>query len=281
MKNRQKLLLGLISYLEGKNRNSRLDLVKFMFLLSEECSLPFVGYSFHPYKYGPWSASMYSDLNFFEQKGFIAQPGNNCTVTAEGKTLGRIPSHIISYLDRILDRFPQTESMIDMIYDRYPEYAIKSERKNAPKPANVDDTPSFFLIGYEGLDIDSFLYVLIQNNVQILVDVRNNPRSMKFEFNKGRLEKFLANIGIKYVGIPELGIESENRKGLQTREEYEVLFDTYRQDLVNKEQYVEKLIGIGKTSRVALMCFESDYKSCHRREIGEILQQRGYEVHPI
>ena len=46
-------------------------------------------------------------------------------------------------------------------------------------------------IGYEGLKPEDFLGKLKENNVSVLVDVRQNPISRKQGFSKSRLEIFL------------------------------------------------------------------------------------------
>ncbi|MHA1679408.1 MAG: DUF488 domain-containing protein, partial [Promethearchaeota archaeon] len=135
--------------------------------------------------------------------------------------------------------------------------------------------------GYEGRSIDDFLRELVLNNIHVLVDVRRNARSMKYEFNKGRLEKTVNNLDIKYQHIPELGIDSEKRKKLETRMDYELLFAEYAKDLPNKREYIEQIEILGNKRRIALMCFEADVQSCHRREIGKVLVERGYTVSNI
>ena len=65
-------------------------------------------------------------------------------------------------------------------------------------------------------DIEAFINNLIQNDIRLLCDVRKNPLSRKFGFSKGKLSHILDTIGIKYVHIPDLGIESDKRRSLDT-----------------------------------------------------------------
>src|SRR5690606_40792860 len=70
-----------------------------------------------------------------------------------------------------------------------------------------------------GISLEEYLLRLLKNDIKVLVDVRNNPLSMKFGFSKGQLRKFCDNLGIKYVHIPEVGIRSEQRQELKSQAE--------------------------------------------------------------
>ena len=137
----------------------------------------------------------------------------------------------------------------------------------------------YYTIGYEGKDIDAFLNELIQNNIQVLVDVRRNPFSLKFAFTKIKLQEYLEKRGIEYVHLGELGIEGEKRKGLETKEDYDALFREYEQELLPANQEsLEKVINFGKTKRIALLCFEAHAQDCHRGIIAKSLKARGIKV---
>jgi hypothetical protein len=107
------------------------------------------------------------------------------------------------------------ELMHDVYLD-YPSFTSRSkivgELFSAPELAqikcfwNSDKTTSLlFTIGYEGLTTDSFLNQLIMNNAVALVDVRNNPQSMKYGFSKRTLQGYIESAGMKYFHVPELG----------------------------------------------------------------------------
>ena len=48
------------------------------------------------------------------------------------------------------------------------------------------------------------------------------------------LQNYCKNLGIKYVHIPQLGIESDLRKELTDKESYKKLFASYRISLKEK-----------------------------------------------
>ena len=142
----------------------------------------------------------------------------------------------------------------------------------------MDNEPEIFLIGYEGVDINEFMHKLILNNIQILIDIRYNPHSMKYNFNKNRLQKTLKNVQIEYIHIPELGIEPKLRKDLVNQQDYELLFAKYRHELQDKKKYLQKIRILVNDKRIALMCFEKDVMQCHRREVGNYLKNVGENV---
>lgn len=149
-----------------------------------------------------------------------------------------------------------------------------------------DEKPCFFTIGYEGKSLDRYLNCLIENDIKALCDVRKNPISRKHGFSKRQLEKAVNNIDIEYMHIPELGIASEKRRNLKTREDYERLFEDYQNiTLKNNSHAIEKLCQLfWDKRRVAITCFESDVCMCHRGQIAKALTQRQgwkYEIKHI
>ncbi len=88
--------------------------------------------------------------------------------------------------------------LVRNIYRDFPQYTSRSKIAGRHFSADeinqlqfawsTDTKPAVFSIGYEGLTIDSFLNKLIANNIIVVVDVRNNPQSMKYEFSKKSLK---------------------------------------------------------------------------------------------
>jgi uncharacterized protein (DUF488 family) len=137
--------------------------------------------------------------------------------------------------------------------------------------ASIDSLiiPRLFSIGYEGKTLSRFLYELSSYQIEIIVDVRKNPISRKKGFSKNILRKNLFDIGINYQHIPQLGIPSIYRKNLHSRESYDLLFQFYKNELLNDNFiYIYKIIDLlNQYSKIALLCFESDALFCHRHLI--------------
>ena len=127
--------------------------------------------------------------------------------------------------------------LIRYTYINYPYYATKStiaiNLLNEEELAVIDKQkrtftePQLFTIGYEGRSLEKYINILLVNDVHILCDVRKNAYSQKYGFSKSQLEKACTGVGIKYIHIPQLGIESEQRQDLKSQKDYEILFESY------------------------------------------------------
>ncbi len=168
------------------------------------------------------------------------------------------------------------------------EFTLPTLEYQAKRESNT-----LFTIGYEGISIDTYINKLLTNHIKILVDVRKNAYSNKFGFSKKEFQYCLEKSGIKYIHIPELGIESEKRQELKTAKSsssngYDLfggrvknienkLFEDYKNNLLSKQKYIDKLLQILQDNElIAITCFEADYKCCHRHVLAESLS--GVEV---
>ncbi|QED23013.1 DUF488 domain-containing protein [Candidatus Deianiraea vastatrix] len=149
---------------------------------------------------------------------------------------------------------------------------------------------TLFTIGYEGISIDTYINKLLANHIKTLVDVRKNAYSNKFGFSKKEFQYCLEKSDIKYIHIPELGIESEKRQELKTAKNsssngYDLfgngvknienkLFEDYKNNLPSKQRNIERLLQILEQDKlIAITCFEADYKCCHRHVLAESLSE--------
>lgn len=130
-----------------------------------------------------------------------------------------------------------------------------------------------FTIGYEGVTLEDYLKRLLLEDVHVLCDVRKNAFSQKYGFNKSQLENACKSVGIHYVHVPDLGINSDKRQDLRSQHDYDVLFAEYDRTVIPQNQqalhYVYDLIL--REERVALTCFEKDPKQCHRSHVAKAL----------
>ena len=180
------------------------------------------------------------------------------------------------------EHFTQTE-LIRFTYQKYPYYAInssiaqdlltKTELKIVEQQRVYKSEQQLFSIGYEGISLETYINKLIQNDVHVLCDVRKNAFSQKYGFSKNQLQKACEGVGIQYIHIPELGIESDKRQTLKSQKDYDALFEMYEQTtLKEKKEYIIKIQDlIEKEKRVALTCFEKDPLQYHRTRIIKVL----------
>ena len=126
-------------------------------------------------------------------------------------------------------------------------------------------------LGYEGLNTDQFFKILELSGVQVLVDVREKPISHKAGFAKKALSARCAGIPIDYIHIPALGSPSQIRKDFRQDGDWERFTVRYLEHLSQKEQDINELARLVSEKVGCLMCFEADYRRCHRYFIIEKL----------
>ncbi|MCX8556204.1 MULTISPECIES: DUF488 domain-containing protein [Mycobacteriaceae] len=130
--------------------------------------------------------------------------------------------------------------------------------------AHIVATGTLVSIGYEGKTVDDLVARLLEQDVQVLVDVRLTPLSRKPGLSKTKLSEALAAVGIGYVHHRALGNPKNNRAGFragepESRARYRDILDTA--EATNALAHVSELLDGGV---VALLCFEHDHAECHR-----------------
>jgi uncharacterized protein (DUF488 family) len=261
--NRQRETLGVIKELNEAGKESRTYLMKTLFLLKQE-NLP-IKYDFYPYDYGPFSKTLFWDLNYLKQNNLINS--EETKITEKGKKEAIINEQIKDKIEKITMQFNTVKEIKNFVYDNFPEYKEKSvlfEHKKTKQKGK-------FTIGYEGKSLDYFMNQLIQNKITRLIDVRKNAMSMKRGFSKNTLQKTLESVGIIYEHIPKLGIESDKRQKLETKNDYDKLFKEYRKTLLKRKNELDYLSEEGEKERIAIMCFEKDPSYCHRGQISNFV----------
>ena len=287
---RRKILLALLEVYGGSLK--RTDCEKLLFNFCQTTGKNH--YDFFPYKYGPFSFLSYFDKRRLTELGLLKQTDDFQINTDH------------SYLDELelvdkkaLLKFKANigvlrgDNLVKKTYREFPQFAARSkiaerlfdadELKQLQFAWNMDTKPIIFTIGYEGLTIDAFLNKLIANNINLVVDVRNNPQSMKYGFSKKSFKQYIENAGIRYFHIPELGIPSSMRKGLGESVSHERLFRIYKTKLLPEHEKAQKqlLNLIAEYSRIALVCFEADHHFCHRNTLVEYLQKKNSLPSPV
>ncbi len=280
---RQKALLALLDMFDGKL--SKIELQKYMFLYVHEFSTD-KHYAFVPYHYGSFSYEMYKDLHTLERNGLLSMGEKQIETTVKG-----FFEDVSSDEQRSLLKFfmqyknLKGDGLIGHLYQNYTYYAINSKisnkflsQKQLSQYQPIGTKSALYTIGYEGKKFEEYLNQLIQNDVKVLVDVRKNAHSMKYGFSKKTLQSAVENLGISYIHIPNLGIESENRKMLQTKADYDALFANYAKTFKTKVEDMAYLNDLIKSKqRVAITCFENDVSYCHRGVIAKKMKS-GFKV---
>lgn len=270
---RQRFLLSFIHQLDENVTVTDIQKLAFLHTMSGESNY----YEFIPYKFGAYSFQLGEDLDILAKNGYITVDN-----LQRGKRIKAVAKYSDTYSYQIASE--RGNALIRRSYREYPYYTIKSEITERLfdgeeldffyriKQSYVKTEQALFTIGYEGKSIEYFINCLIKNDIRLLCDIRKNPLSRKFGFSKSKLKHVTQTIGIKYVHIPELGIESDKRNSLRTKEDYRNLFAEYENSLKSRKIFLDDVYNlIQQNDRVALMCFELDPEMCHRHVVRDYI----------
>lgn len=268
---RQRFLLSFISQLPDEIALTNLQKLVFLYSMREKSEF----YEFVPYKFGPYSFQLREDIDILRKNGFLSREAFGIVASKEyqGETAFSIATERGDELIRRTYReYPYYAINSEIISRLFPDDTLMREKIKREKEQYAQTEQVLFTIGYEGRSLESFMNVLVQNDVHLLCDVRKNPLSRKFGFTKDRLEQTTKVMGIKYLHIPSLGIESAKRKSLDTQADYLTLFDEYKKALPYHKSQLESLYKqLCSHVRIALMCFEKEPEMCHRHVIRDYL----------
>lgn len=279
---RRKIILALLQLFEGELEKIRLQKLLFLFTQRQEKA----EYDFIPYKFGCYSYSANADLTTMASKGMLTETDSHFKSNEKIDYLKALKETDKKQLEEIKMLYGKMTSnaLMKHTYINFPYWATKSikaesiltsdefEKVNTSKPQS--NKTVLFTIGYEGISLEEYLNRLLKNDVKILVDVRNNPLSMKYGFSKSQLKRYCENLGIQYMHFPEVGIQSEQRQELNTQTDYDKLFAVYRKSNLTKTVQTQTVILnlLKQHKRIALTCFEANICQCHRKHLAEAIE---------
>lgn len=286
---RRKYILALLQQFGGQLDN--LNLQKLLFLATRKQEKK--SYDFVPYKYGCFSFQANQDLMTMIKRGNVAKDNHTWMCIDSDNYLAQLKKQDKATLSWVVNNYKNfgAEDLIRETYKNYPFFATKSkiaERMLSKKELNKVNAqkrtfkePMFFTIGYEGISLETYLNKLIINDVRLLVDVRKNSFSMKYGFSKSQLKNACESIGIEFMHLPQLGIESKNRQDLKSLNDYKKLFESYKETTLKTN--IEYLVQLKKLSeqysRVAITCFEKEVCMCHRGVVAKEMQNlKGWNI---
>lgn len=285
---RRKIVLALLQLFNG--RLDKLRLQKLIFLITQGQKVPV--FEFIPYKFGCFSYSLGADLSAMVRNGQLTEFGDHYEKIDGIDYVSQIKVEDKKFLSSAKAAYGtlSNDELMRYTYLRFPFYAINSvkvqdlltaaeyKRVEFAKPRSAETV--LFTIGYEGISFERYLTRLVRNDVRVLIDVRNNPLSMKFGFSKSQLKRACENLDIKYIHIPEVGITSAKRQQLDSQVDYDKLFATYKtEQLPHTASFQDEIINlVTRYNRVALTCFEANICQCHRKPLAESVAKRsGYK----
>jgi len=291
---RRKIILALLQLFDNELDKIRLQKLLFLFTQRQQKA----EYDFIPYKFGCYSYSANADLTTMVNKGMLTETESNFKSNEKTDYLKALKEADKKQLQEIKQLYGKmtVNALMKHTYINFPYWATKSimaeniltsdefEKVNKSKPKS--NKTVLFTIGYEGISLEEYLNRLLKNDVKILVDVRNNPLSMKYGFSKSQLKRYCENLGIQYMHFPEVGIQSNQRQELNNQTDYDKLFTVYRESNLTKTIPTQTVILnlLKQYKRIALTCFEANICQCHRKYLAEAIETLpnfNYEVKHI
>lgn len=139
-----------------------------------------------------------------------------------------------------------------------------------------------FTIGYEGLDIDTFISMLRKQGIETVVDVRELPLSRKRGFSKRALTEALSNAGLGYIHIAALGCPRPVRNRYREDGDWKRYTHGFVSHLKTQQDAIVELAELARSTECALLCYEADHNFCHRSMVATAVQvHAGGKVHHI
>lgn len=148
----------------------------------------------------------------------------------------------------------------------------------------MSSNKEIWTIGHSTHPLPEFLEILFSFKIEILVDVRRFPGSRKFPyFNKENLQFSLSENQIKYIHLEDLGgrrkVQPDSKNTAWRLASFQAYADHMETEIF--QDSVEQLQELASNSRVAYMCSEAVWWSCHRSLISDYLKVRGWKVNHI
>jgi uncharacterized protein (DUF488 family) len=139
-----------------------------------------------------------------------------------------------------------------------------------------------FTVGHSTHGAEAFLNLLRDQGVEVLCDVRRFPGSRRHpQFNADALEATLGGAGIAYEQLGDgLGGRRRARRDSPNTGWRVAAFRGYA-DHTETDEFragLERLEGLARERRAAIMCTEGDWRRCHRRLISDALAAKGWRV---
>lgn len=287
---RQKIILSIL--IHSGFRVTKLQLMKWLFLMRHETNIHQKNsfYDFVPYHYGPYSFTVTNELAEMQRIGFIDQDETHVWEKSENikKEFISLSKPIWDAISYIIQKYRnlQQNQLVEYVYTTYPWYTINSKTPKIKISSDMSKSfPAIYTIGYEGLSVEAFFNILLQNGIRTVIDVRNTPLSRKYGFSKGSLSNLCHRFDIQYVHFPQLGVPSVFRLNIKTfgKTEYQHLADMYEQEILNTENQAKKeVIYLLKKQPSVFLCFERIPAKCHRQRLATVLAQiTGLKVYDL
>ena len=143
----------------------------------------------------------------------------------------------------------------------------------------MDGAVRVFTVGHGARPIETFLAILVEARVEVLVDVRRFPGSRRHpQFGREALAAAVQGAGLRYRWEGEaLGGRRHGRPGSRHNALRNAAFAAYA-DHMDTETFRNAVDVLLAGERPAVMCAETLWWQCHRMLIADALVVRGADV---
>lgn len=134
-----------------------------------------------------------------------------------------------------------------------------------------------YTIGHSNITQESFIEILEQFKIKIVVDIRSSPYSKYVtQFNRENIKKTFKKENMRYIFLGDY--IGGKPKTLKYYKDGKVNYDLIRESDHYKEG-IDGIIELNKNNDIVLMCSEENPYSCHRHNlITQTLLKQGLEV---
>lgn len=132
-----------------------------------------------------------------------------------------------------------------------------------------------YTIGYEKARLADVVATLAASGIATLIDVRDRPISRRPGFSKHQLAAAVEAAGIGYRHLQALGTPPEGREASRKRD-WPRFWEIVEAKLASAEAELalQQAAAVGQEGASCLLCYEADWRVCHRRRVAEILADR-------
>ncbi|MBS0235758.1 MAG: DUF488 domain-containing protein [Proteobacteria bacterium] len=218
---------------------------------------------------------------------FIPVAGKPISLQAQEDYRWFVKKGLLSNDHEVIAEFPKSYAQLDIFEEaalqQLKKYGIKqvdyqqawdSYTSCIKQESAINSHHILYTIGYEGRGIEEYINTLLLHQIAVLCDVRYTPFSQKYGFSGSDLQAALALVNIQYIHMPELGVSVEQRRNMEDSHIHYNLLQKYEQSLPQKSQHLQTLLSVlQKHRRIAITCFERNYRACHRSKIASWLAQ--------
>jgi uncharacterized protein (DUF488 family) len=136
-------------------------------------------------------------------------------------------------------------------------------------------------VGHSNHEEGEFLELIRGAGIELIADVRANPRSRYPQFNRSALAGTMKANGIGYAPLGgDLGGRRESVPDSVNTAVPDGAFRGYADHMATDsfQAGLEMLESLAVERRTAVMCAEGDWQHCHRRLLADVLTVRDWRV---